>query len=401
MTVTRSQTIRAGLAALIACSAALLVGYVPDVAPAAKAKSPWRVFGSARQTAGHPLLGLGWASNRLWVATVPRGDPVLVSARLSGGRPTDVAETRVPAELSLMPIVDGELVFVRGSGDSRATLTAPLLANGRLGPSKVVSDDLLARGQEVAPKLAGVSILGGTQIEGRTVWALTGGEEARGIGGAPLFFLVCCGANGEAVDLTRFSHRGRGVFDAHVGVDTRGRIWLAWGDTRDRRGAIIVELDRSTLAPRSKPLAVPGVRTAHFDLACAASCRLVVQTNAGDIVSWAPGEGPPTRVATRASRLLAASYRSGRLAVAYLGPGVKSAWAGQIHIVQGNAQGARARAMGSIDVTYGWPLGKLYPSTLEPVIDAAFVPGGVVATEWFQVSDAPSPVIYAYVPLGR
>ena len=286
--------IRAGLAALVACSAAMLAGSLADAAPGAN-KTQWQVVGGARYNGVQPLLAVGWASNRLWMATVPRDEPVLVSARLSGGKLTDVVHTRVPADLTRLPIVDGQLVFARDNGERM--MTAPLLANGQVGTSKIVSDELLVRGQEAAPKLAGVSILDGVRVGDRTVWALSGAEEARGIGGSPQFFLVCCGESGAATDLTRFIHRGRGVFDVRIGVGTNGRIWLAWGDTKDRRGALILELDRSTLAPRTKPQVVPGVKKdGPFDLVCAAFCRLVLQTTAGDIVSWRPGERSPTLV---------------------------------------------------------------------------------------------------------
>ena len=322
---------RTGLTVLTALSmAATLVFGAAQTAPAAETKTKWQVLPGVTHNGVQPLLAFGWASNRVWIVTVPRDVPTLVSAHVSGSRLTGLVKTRIPAELTLISIVDGQLVFDRGNGDSRKVMTAPLLANGQLGATQVVSDELLARGKEVAPKLAGVSILAGAGAGGRTVWALSGGEEARGIGGAPQFFLACCSESGAAVDLTRFIERRTGVDFARIGRDTRGRIWLAWLDRRDYSGAQrgyprIIELDRSTLAPRSKAAAIPGVVADNFALACAVSCRVVAQSAAGDLVSWAPGERSPTRVVshtrsgvyTYPAVLLAAAYRSGRLVVAY------------------------------------------------------------------------------------
>src|SRR5205085_1371709 len=81
-----------------------------------------------------------------------------------------------------------------------------------------------------------------------------------------------------------------------IGLDARGRIWLAWLDHRDYPHAArgvprLFELDRSSLAPRTAPLAVPGVVADRLKLACADSCRVVAQTDHGDIVSWA-ARGP-------------------------------------------------------------------------------------------------------------
>jgi hypothetical protein len=61
-------------------------------------------------------------------------------------------------------------------------------------------------------------------------------------------------------------------------------------------------------------------------MVCAATCRLVIESFRVAILSWAPGESSTTMIAkarnefgdTRAPRLLAAAYRSGKLAVAYI-----------------------------------------------------------------------------------
>ena len=177
---------RAGLAALAACSAVALVGFVPGVAPAAKEPTPWHLFPRATMDVGRPLLALGSEKGRVWVVTVSKDVPILHSARVSGGSLTSFTETRVPDDASILfPLVDGELVL-NGMKNAEGLFTARLLGNGRLGAPSPVPDDLLARGQEVMPKLASVVIRDGVRVGDRTVWALGGAPDCHSIGGCPV-----------------------------------------------------------------------------------------------------------------------------------------------------------------------------------------------------------------------
>jgi hypothetical protein len=207
--------------------------------------------------------------------------------------------------------------------------------------------------------------------------------------------------------------RHLGVLFLHVGRDTQGRIWLAWLDRRNHSGAIlgaarILELDASTLAPRSRAVAIPRVVASRVELACDAACRLVAQTAGGQIVSWAPGERSATRVASTyrfkigsaPAWLLAATYQSGRLVVAYQGEKGKTRYADatvrdKIRIVRGDARGARAREIAAIPVANG------RAGSSGPGVHATFVPGGLVAVETFEYTPGygPSPLIGAFVPL--
>ncbi len=361
------------------------------------------------------MLGLGWAANRVWVVIPYRDVPVALSARLSGGTLTGFAQARVPDSAgSLLPIREGQLVL-GGVDGTEGSFTAPLLADGRVGPRQAVPEDLLARTKSAAPKLATVGVVDGVRAGNRVVWALAGAEAAHGIGGSPLFFLVCCSESGAAVDLTRLIDRKTGPFLPQIGLDSHGRIWLAWLDRRSYSRAArgvprMIELDPSTLQPRTTAASSPGLVSDSLVLACASACRLVAQTAAGDIVSWAPGERA-IRVATHTGSkklgiapawLLNASYRSGHLVVAYHGiVGPRNRPRDDLRVIRGDERGLHRRVVGVLQTTYGWPAGKLYPPNLDPVIYATFVPAGLVAIELFRFSKSYSPLIGAVVPLGQ
>jgi hypothetical protein len=375
---------------------------------AAKAASRWQLY-PGKTDAGSPLLAIGWAANRVWLVTPYKEVPILRSAQPSGPRLSSFAQTRVPVEAGIavpFPIVDGELLVPKNHDGTVGYATAPLLADGRLGASKAVPyDDLLARAkQSAAAKLANVRILDGLRVGGRVVWALEGSAGAVGLGS----FFACCSESGAAVNLTRFVDRHVGVRFLHLGLDTHGRLWLAWLDRRNypqatRGTARILELDPSTLAPRSNAVAIPGVIADRVELACADECRLVAQSAAGDIVSWAPGDRSPVRVASalrleigrEPAWLLAASYRSGQLVVAFQ--------RAKIQVVRGDARGARARQVAAIPVASSWPPTKVSSGPSGPDVHATFVPGGLVAVETFQFIPGygPSPLIGVSVPLGR
>jgi hypothetical protein len=405
-----------GLALLLVWSAALLVASGAEPAPRATAKTPWQLLPGARMDIGQGVPAPGWAANRVWIPTVYKNVPFLWSARPSGRRLTSFVQTRIPDNgIVRHPIVDEQLVLGGHTG-IEGSFTAPLLANGRLGAVKAIPDDLLARAQEVAPRAEHAGVDDGVRVGDRIVWAI-GASETLGIGGGNDWRMVCCSASGGAVDLTRFT--GHAVFFPRIGRDARGRIWLSWLDHRDYPHAVrgvprILELDASTLAPRSKVLGIPGAVADRMELVCAASCRLVAQSDAGDIVSWAPGERSPTRVAAHWERgklgdspmwLLAASYRSGRLVVAYHGVKGKSLYdvmaPDTIRVVRGDARGARGRVVGSVPVANNWPPGDRTAIPTGPMVYGAFAPGALVAIETFQYTRGNySPVVGAVVPLG-
>jgi hypothetical protein len=399
------------VAALVALVTLALAGLGPEPAPAAKASPPWRVFAGMTFASDRLLFTSGWASNRVWAgfeSEVPRGTALtLASARVSGRTLTGFSTSRVPTDVRLlMPILEGELAF----STSKGLLTAPLLASGRLGEATPVSDDLQERAGERVPDISSARVEDGVRVGGRNVWALTAGSDTnRG----KTYVLACCARSGEASELILRKAAWQIFFQ--LGVDTRGRLWLAWLDTTGygaARGApLIVELDPVTLALRSKPIAAPMLAD-RLLLACAARCRIVAQSSAGDLVSWAPGERSPTRMVRGAAnvpvRLLDASYRSGDLTVAFVPPAFVDGRGSQgIRVARGDARGARARVLGTIAVPNGWPLGRRpghEPFQGGEIVGAVLVPRGLVVFVTFSVTltgSAVPPTIATVLPLGR
>jgi hypothetical protein len=408
----------AGLALLLASSAALLGASAGEPARVATPKSQWQLLPGVTMDISQGVPAPGWAASRVWIPTVDRNLPLLWSARPSGRRLTSLVRTRIPdTAIVRYPIVDEQLVLGGHTG-LKETFTAPLLANGRLGALKPVPEDLLARAKEAAPRVEHVGVDDGVRVGDRIVWAV-GASETTGIGGGNDWRMVCCSVSGRAVDLTRLT--GHAVLFPRIGRDAHGRLWLSWLDHRDYPHAVrgvprILELDPSTLAPRSKVLRIPGVVADRMELACAASCRLVAQSATGDVVSWAPGEHSPTRVAGHWERgklgdfpmwLLAATYRSGRLVVAYHGVRGKSLYdvmaPDTIRVVRGDARGANARIVGSVAVANNWPPQKVSSRITGAVVYGTFAPSDLVAVETFQLTPtptSPSPVVATVVPLG-
>ncbi len=413
---------KSALAMLAAAGTLMLPAATSHAASAAQAKSPWQAFPQASLDGGGAVLALGWAENRFWVATTTKNTPILHSARLAGARLTGFTQTRVPRNSIIQyPIVEGELV-VNGVNSTNEHYTAQLLANGRLGAMKAVPDDLLARGKEAVPRLDGLSIADGARIGDRTIWALDGwpAQDCRSRCGG--FFLACCSVSGAAVDLTDSVEGREPKLFPHVGRDAQGRIWFAWLDNRAFRGAVagyprLLELDPSTLEPRSKSVAMPGVSATRIGLACAASCRIVAQSAEGDIVSWGPGERSPTRVASHAKHpfvkgatapawLVAAAYQSGDLVVGYhVSTFSRKGPRDEIRVVRGNDRGANPRVVGGIPLLDSWPPGdRRQPYSSPFPIFGTFAPRGLVVTTVFQYTPGPlvpSPLVGIVVPVGR
>jgi hypothetical protein len=424
---------RAALAGLAACaSAVLLAAPAAGSGQAVSATSPWRLFGGTTTPEGGAVLVPTWAANRAWVLVARGGGGTLASARVTGRTVTSFNAQRLsPGDvrgvggLSRDWFVDGRLIVRTGEGQlDDSVATARLLPDGRLGASEVVPDDLPARAKEAVPEVEEVSIHNAVRVGRRTVWAVAGLPPARSINDSRNYLLACCSESGTAVDLTRFKGGLRTVLLLpRGGWDARGRLWLAWLDNRSSPGALLgvprmLELDASTLAPRSQAVAAPGVSAVAFELVCASTCRIVAQTSGGDIVSWAPGERSTTRVARGwrprkvpgsrpDTRFLAAAYRSGHLVVAYHGMRGETAYADasvhdEIRIVRGDARGAGAREVGgSIRVANEWPPGNVGSPPAGPLVSGTFAPGGLIVVEQFQFTRRPggsAPLLGAVVP---
>ena len=325
----------------------------------------------------------GAASGRGWLG-FGRGDStkrslVLGSLRRVGGA-TSFAKAVLPRSQGPMMIVGSQLYYHLPdiSGKPGALRTVPLLANGTVGaPSAPPVDP-----ETIPPQQYDPTVSDGIQVGDRVVWVLAGG------GSSAFYLWACCTRAGELSPLTRLIDPKRNMRSLQLGLDSRGRLWLAWLDLLRRKswgGVRMVELDPDTLSPRTpKPLVSPGPDywVQPLRLVCGNLCRSSAVDLRGGIATWAPGERSATtlRLGTRVSPagLLDMSFRSGKLVVGssrtltYRRP----PWsAEQISIVRGDARGAHARRVRS---TAPVPFGPGSPFMWQPPIYGAFVPGGLV-----------------------
>jgi hypothetical protein len=355
----RPRWARTTVAALVTVAVSVSATTLAGAAPAAPAPGGWQTIPGVRADFGQGIAAVGWASGRAWVALTGAGGNTMsvTSATVAGRRLRGFETTRLNASLYVRIIAGSELVYSVSQTNSDSLAARQLLPTGRLGPPTVPLDP-----KPIAPNqdLSAQAVL---RVGGRTVWALPGDSRT----GSVLW--VCCAADGSGQNLTRFISRSSPPRPVHLGLDGRGRLWLSW---HDASGVKIVELDPATLVPRTAtPIRAPGRVVERFHMACAATCRLVIEAFRVGILSWAPGERSPTTIARavnvgekRAPWLLAAAYRSGKLAAAYIPYDAPFG----VRVVRGDARGARPRLVGRLR------------KSLEGVsTHAAFGPVGLVA----------------------
>ena len=325
----------------------------------------WQVLPGLELGHGQALTEVAWASGRAWFVVGSEAKLTVASARARGSALTSFETMQMPAPLGWYPIVLGsDLLYSTTRGTSGV---AGLLPNGRVGAAETASPEPT---KKVGTPMAAA------RVGGRIVWALAGGVPVGGGGNYKPTLWVCCDEAGAARELTSLitpivSSPPRGHA---LGVDARGRLWLAWFDGRAGDEIRVVELDPSTLAPQTRKALVapvtgarpPSLNTQQLALACATTCRLVLESSyrppsggAGTrLVTWSPGERSATTVKLdldpdpegyyRHPTLLSASYRAGKLAVAYRygstdrGP--------TLNVAVGDGAGPRLHTVGSIQL---------------------------------------------------
>lgn len=352
--------------ALVAISSAA-AGSASDAAARERQAAPsWQHLPALDHGHGAGLTAAAWSAGRLWFVVGSRRQLLVSSARVASGALTSHQTTRAQAPLSWYPLVVGAEVAY--SASRSALGVAPLLPNGRLGPTATPSPDPLESnvGYPVAA----------ARIGERIVWVLMGGRPVgEGLNFRPTL-QVCCDETGVPRNLSDLATlRMQSPPRAHsLGLDAKGRMWLAWVDGRRGRAEVrMVELDPSTLAPRTRRaliapiqrVAYPHTRTQALPLVCAATCRVVVSsshdlpTGGGvtRIATWAPGERAATIVdLPRAAAgdhddalLVAAAVRGGKLAIAYR-QDVSEPRARLLRVVIGDAQGRSTKLVGSVSL---------------------------------------------------
>ena len=137
---------------------------------------------------------------------------------------------------------------------------------------------------------------------------------------------VCCTVDGETTDYGRFVKHSS-FTPPQLGLDRRGRLWLAWKGSRPEHPAEIVQLDPQTLEPRGKPTAIPGtfVYVKSTALVCSDVCRIVLQASKrgqrspNTNYTWAPGERSltPIKLPGSGATIFAARAGPGRLELAF------------------------------------------------------------------------------------
>lgn len=382
--VSRSRPMRIVLAGLLAAGVSVSATALAGAAPAARPPG-WQTVPGVRADLGTGLVALSWASNRVWLAataTGPSDTMSVTSATIAGPRLVAFKTSRYRVSPYVRLVLGTELVYSLPGTDASQLQMRQLLASGGLGPPSAVplNTKTFAPNQAISPQAA-------IRVGDRTVWALPGTTRPSSASGA---LWVCCASDGSARNLTRFIVPDGPPSPVRLGLDKRGRLWLAWHD----RGSVkLLELDPSSLLPRSsKAIVAPGSGVERFDLACDVVCRLVIENIRTGIHSWWPGERSRTRIARTSRvprtyaepRLLAAAYRSGRLVVAYSGVG-----SGGLRVVRGNARGARPRVVG-----------KAAHLSVGVLTHAVFVPAGLIVVTP-KNPDSPSAVLIRLIRVAR
>ena len=332
----------------------------------------------------------------------------VTSAKVSGETLKSVKTTRLADEGAYARLILGS-EFVYSTDDRKlAYMTRKLLASGGLGAPTPAAIDPAAITTKafLAPRAA-------VRVGGRTVWALPGTTKTFSSGGA---LWVCCTPEGSAVELTKLI-TSNGIPPLHVRLrlDDQDRLWLAWLDAYQttRASSRLVQLDPDTLAPvRSKAFVAPAPGITGFhDLACAATCRVVMWQPRNGLYSWAPGQGGPTKIdlprpakATIDSiAFLAASYRSGGLAIAYTVPAEGRLYGSDIIVARGDVRGRRLSVMGSSRIPYyAGPDPNFAPGAMGSP-NVGFVPAGLFAIQIYQkpTGDYGTLVMADFIRLAR
>lgn len=299
---------------------AVLIGANAAAAPAPAPPSRWQAVPGG-QVENEAVL---WSAGRLWLLSRGRGGAYVVrSGRVTKGRLGDwkTARPALPAGSWAYQSSPGrDLLFTTpGAAAGSPLLAFRLMPNGGLGQPAALG------GAPIPDSSGGSQVI---QLADRAVRLVTiqgrRNERAPHLG-------ACCDVGGAPVDFASFispSSAAGGL----LGVDRRGRVWLAW--VSDRQGkkqqVQLVELFPATLKPNGRPAAVPGVRgsVSIRSLVCTDSCRVLAEGTAGRgvrAVLWGVGERP-IAIAPRAKKKCAqaacgsvidARQARGHLLVAY------------------------------------------------------------------------------------
>ena len=332
---------------------AVLIGANAAAAPAPPA-SRWQVVPGGQVDNAAVL----WSAGRLWFVSPGRGGAYTVrSGRVKKGRLGDWKTAR-PA------LPSGDWVYQSGPGKdllfttSGASAGSPLLAfrlmpNGTLGPPGSLG------GAPVPDSSGGSQVI---QLADRAVRLVS----IPGRRKEPVPHLgACCDVGAAPVDFASFIPP-KSAARAVLGVDRRGRVWLAWAPGKrnpkqqgPKQQAQIVELYPATLKPRGRPAKVPGAGgfVSIRSLVCSDTCRVLAEGTAGRgtrAVLWGVGERPmpiapsvkKKKCADACGSIVDARQVNGHLLVAYWADPANAALT--VGVARADARGRRLKGVRSI-----------------------------------------------------
>jgi hypothetical protein len=316
----------------------------------------------------------------VWVDFDDNGGFRIASAKVVSGRLSAFVTTPFPNPAHDPWLNGNSLVW--GLGFREASMTAPLLASGHLGPATPLPGDpegVVA--QAIGPTGTAI-VLAGVDVGSRTVWAVNGGPNGKSLAS----LMVCCSSAGAPIDLTSMLlSRQVGIFPytTALGRDTHGRLWIAWGDAKRNYSiypqltAHLVQLDPATLAVIHSSTYASVL--APTDLICSDACRLV--SDGGGASVWS-GSGRPVRAAA-SGQLLAAGGTS-KLSLVTLDEKIKNQpdeGGFRVTLHRGAVTGAGERVVSTVDRPKAYPFGSsdLFYALVQPAV--AVTPVGAVVVQ--------------------
>jgi hypothetical protein len=333
--------------------------------------------------------GTVFGAGRVWFySEVDSGNFRTKSARVSGGKLSGWTTATLPGSRSLnVAGVDSqELVFSTPGGELQAV---KLLPNGRFGPRRAFDTGGPPPAYSTGSSFARLSDRV-VQLVNYCDYLKPPQKECRNFeyrAGA------CCTEDGEAVvyaSFVKFSPFG----PPRLGLDRRGRLWLAWTGARQEHPAGMVQLDTKTLEPQGKPTMTPGsfVYMKAIELVCSDACRLIVQAFKRGVrtqnpnYTWAPSDRSLTPMRLpRDSRVFAARSGAGRLELAFnFSAGPPARTVGMVGAGRSDPKGRNVRLTSSLEVPRmlgTFAQGSLL--TIEPR-NGAFGPSGFITTAVYE-----------------
>lgn len=398
------------MSAALVCGGLAAVPAVPGASGQSAVGARWQTL-PLKLRSYPPFTEPFSASGRTWFLVHREGaKTLLLSARLSGHTFRSFVKSTLP-ETGPWTLLGSSFVYNPPSGDNRARI-APLLSGGRLGAAQHLPGDPEGKVLVLPTFKGGATVRAATRIAGRTIWFLTGGEADSFNGKSSI--AVCCTAAGAPVDLTHLlTNRRWAATDLHLGTDARGRLFAAWGDSKNNPSrdpkmiAHLLELDPSTLAVRSAKTLPTASGSSYVTragagfslvLACAKTCRLVVWPLSGTY-TWGPGERAPTKIASRLKGILSAGWSAGRIAVSYYVT-ARSGYVGSIVAARGDRRGAHLQARSSVvpPVRLG---SRSRPFSQSGPPQALLTPRGAIVVEGYDTYSGAARALVAFLPLAR